>query len=162
MVAHGQGDYTAARTWLEEGLAICRELGFRDGVGLVLGHLGDLLLDLDDLAAARSALTESLILWRDFGGYFDIVEHDLECFGALAAAQDEALRAVRIWGAAAALRERLGEPLPPDWKARLKRRMARIKESLSANAFHQAWGEGQAMPLEQAIEYALVDDRLHS
>jgi hypothetical protein len=36
--------------------------------------------------------------------------------------------------------------------------MLPIQESLSADAFAQAWTEGRAMTVEQAIAYALGDD----
>ena len=34
--------------------------------------------------------------------------------------------------------------------------MASVREALGAEAFSAAWAEGKAMPLEQAVEYALA------
>ncbi|HEX5414123.1 MAG TPA: tetratricopeptide repeat protein [Chloroflexota bacterium] len=158
MVAHGQGDLATARSRLEEALLIWRELGYQEGVALALADFGDLLLDLDALAPARLVLTESLTLWRIYGGYLAIVEHDLECLGGLAGAEERVYRAVTLWGAAARLREMLGEPLPPNLKTRLERRMGPVRDALFADAFRQSWLEGQAMTVERAVVYALGDD----
>lgn len=61
-------DYARARAYLEESLAICRELGHVKGVSDRLRELGLLALRHADYASARSWLTESLELQRTLGG----------------------------------------------------------------------------------------------
>jgi tetratricopeptide (TPR) repeat protein len=58
-------DYVRARAYLEESLALCRELGHVKGVSDRLRELGLLALRHGDYASARSWLTESLELQRN-------------------------------------------------------------------------------------------------
>jgi non-specific serine/threonine protein kinase len=60
-------DYARARAYLEESLAICRELGHVKGISDRLRDLGLLALRHADYASARSWLTESLELQRTLG-----------------------------------------------------------------------------------------------
>jgi hypothetical protein len=65
---------------------------------------------------------------------------------------------VRLWGAADALRQRLGAPLPPDNRDEAEREWEVLREALGAATFAAAFTEGQAMTWEQAIEHALEDE----
>ena len=64
-------------------------------------------------------------------------------------------RAARLYGAAASLREAIGSPLGPLGQAEMDRDVAAIRASLGEPAFAQAWAEGRALTLEQAIDDAL-------
>jgi non-specific serine/threonine protein kinase len=66
-LARHQGDYAAARTLHEEGLALQRELGDRRGVATSLINLGGVAYDQGDYAAARALLQESLAAFRELG-----------------------------------------------------------------------------------------------
>ena len=79
----------------------------------------------------------------------------LEDFGGLAAAQGQPERALRLAGAAAALREALGAPLPPTERARLERWLAPARDALDEAAQASAHAAGRAMSLEDAMSYAL-------
>jgi hypothetical protein len=83
----------------------------------------------------------------------------LEGYGALAAAQGAPRRALRLAGAAAALRERERgtRPLSPREQITRDRRLAPARQALSAEEQAAAWAEGQAMTLEQAIADALEE-----
>jgi predicted ATPase/DNA-binding SARP family transcriptional activator len=66
-MALSQGDLEAARAFLEQGLAIWREMGDRRGIATVLNNLGNLLRRLGDHEAARAMYEESLALHRELG-----------------------------------------------------------------------------------------------
>jgi hypothetical protein len=59
-------------------------------------------------------------------------------------------------GAATALWEGHGLPLWPAERAEYERTTARARTQLDGAAWQQAWDEGRAMGMEQAIEYALA------
>jgi DNA-binding NarL/FixJ family response regulator len=80
----------------------------------------------------------------------------LEGFARLAAAEDQPERALRLAGAAAALREAMGTPLPPFWAADLERSLEPARQALSAEAWAAAWAAGRAMPLAHAVTEALA------
>jgi hypothetical protein len=79
----------------------------------------------------------------------------LERFVALAAAQGQPERALRLAGAASALRATCGAPLPPAGQAHLDARLAGPRRVLGEEAAGAAWAAGQAMALQQAISSAL-------
>ncbi len=64
-------------------------------------------------------------------------------------------KAARLYGAAAALRERLGAPLPPCDRAEYQRRLARLRATLGKQALALAWAEGRALSYDQSVQYGL-------
>ena len=66
-------------------------------------------------------------------------------------------RAATILGAAARLREEIGLRIPPHEEREHKRVAAATRAALGDDAFDQAWREGSAMDLEEAVRYALND-----
>jgi hypothetical protein len=77
---------------------------------------------------------------------------------ALAIVQDQTERAVRLAGAANAIRREHGVPLPPDERAKLDQSLKPIRQALPESTEKEAWKSGAAMSVEQAIEYALAID----
>jgi predicted ATPase/Tfp pilus assembly protein PilF len=67
VLARTQGDYRAARSLLEESLAISRALHDKRGVADALSNLGVVNQEQGDLSTARSLLEESLTIRRDIG-----------------------------------------------------------------------------------------------
>ena len=65
-LAHFQEDVKSARSFLEEGLAICRKLDDRRGIAATLNNLGITLSTVGD-PAARVLLEESLAIAREIG-----------------------------------------------------------------------------------------------
>ena len=66
-LAHWEGDLKSARSFLEEGLALHRELGDRRGIAATLNNLGTVLDSAGDSTAARELLEESLAIAREIG-----------------------------------------------------------------------------------------------
>ena len=64
-------------------------------------------------------------------------------------------QAARVLGAAAALRDEIGVPLPPGDRDAYERDLAAVRTALGEAALVAAWAEGRAMSLEQAIAYVL-------
>ncbi len=73
----------------------------------------------------------------------------------LAVLQGEHERAVRICGAAAALREEIGAPRPEADQALLEERLRGAAEALGEEACEAARADGRALGLERAIAEAL-------
>jgi non-specific serine/threonine protein kinase len=148
--AYYRGEHASARALHEQGLALAREVGDSWATAICLGDLGDLLLALGDADTARGYYEESLERWRELGDHRGVAQC-LEGFaGLVAAAQPE--RAVRLYGAAAAAREQIGEPCSPVRAAMLER----ARGELGDNDYAAAWAEGFAMSLERAVEHAMA------
>src|SRR5439155_17294184 len=101
-----QGNIDRARKLLEASLAHGREVG-RWLAAWPATDLADLLIEQHDLAGARPLLREALITYRDAGDR-EGVAGSLEGCARLAATVGLAAQAVRLAGAAAALRAAVG------------------------------------------------------
>ena len=100
----------------QEAIAIVRADGNDWDVAIALGDLGDVLHAQGDDAAARRHYAESLQLWLELGDERGVAQ-GLEGFAVLAAADGHPERAVRLIGAARAIRERITEPNSPSRRA---------------------------------------------
>jgi predicted ATPase/class 3 adenylate cyclase len=153
-VALAQGDYAAARSYCEEGLARFREVGNSLAVAIALDRLGCVAAAQGDHAGAHSFYEQSLAIALELGSKGTIASL-LEGFAGLAAAQARPERAFRLAGAAAALWEAAGTPLPTEERARLDCSLEPARQTLPEAVASEAFAEGQAMSTDQAIDYAL-------
>ena len=154
-VARDRGDAPAARELYGQGLAIFRELGDRWGIAGTLADLGSMAREERDFSAAHSLYRESLKIFRELEHKRGIARL-LECFACAAAAQYHSERALRLAGAAAALRQNIGAPLTPAEKAKLEANLKCTRPGLSETSSTAAWLEGWELPVERAIEEALL------
>ena len=150
-LARDQGDSTAAATLYNQSLADFRELGDRWGIAGSLADLGNLAREQRDYAAAAALYRESLSLFRDLEHKRGIARL-LESFACSSAAQSEPERALRLAGAAAALRQSIGAPLTSDEQVKLERGLELARTKLTTTAGRTAWLEGWVTPVERAIE----------
>jgi len=153
-VARDRGDAAAAREMYGQGLAIFRELGDRWGIAGTLADLGNLAREERDFAAAHAMYRESLKLFQELEHKRGVARL-LECFACAAAAQSHSDRALRLAGAAAALRQKIGAPLTYAEKARLESHLECARPGLSDASTTAAWLEGWELPVERAVEEAL-------
>jgi hypothetical protein len=158
-VARMEGDGAAARRLFEEELALHRTLKDKHGIGHTLRLLGWLAQVEGDLPGAWACYREALSALRDAWdpSRLSVVLHGV---ASLVLDTGDAARALRLAGAAAA--ETAGEqqsasdesqPWSPNWLALQERAQAMLTAAEAANA----WAEGQAMTLENAIAYALEE-----
>ena len=75
----------------------------------------------------------------------------MERFAALARAEGDAQRAARLFGAAAAVREAIGSPLPPVDRPWYEREVDATREALGEKGYTTAWAEGRAMTWEEKV-----------
>jgi tetratricopeptide (TPR) repeat protein len=153
-VALKTGNLELARGRLEEALALGRELNEQHEIAISLRLLGEVTQAGGDLDAARAYYVESLTLFRPLRYRWGIA-WGLDRLAGLAVAQTQAVRAARLFGAAAMLREAAGVSLPPVERPQIERELAVVCTALGEEAFAAAWSEGRAMPMDQAVGYAL-------
>ncbi len=154
-VARAQGDVAAARALYEASLATFHELGDRWGLAGSLGDLGNLAQVEGDYGRAHSLYGESLRIFQELQHNRGVARL-LECFAGCAAAQLEPERALRLAGAAAALRQTLGAPPSADEQSKLEKTLEAARRALPHEAGAAAWLEGWGMPVEKAVEEALT------
>ncbi len=152
-VARVQGDYGRATALFAESLAIFRGLGEKYALADVLVGLGMALLAQGEYAQALPVYVESLGLFQAVGSAWGVA-YGLEGVAGVVCARGEPERAARLCGAAAALRDAIGAPLPPEDRADYERIVAAARAALGDDAFAAAWAAGRALSLDQAIAEA--------
>jgi predicted ATPase/DNA-binding CsgD family transcriptional regulator/transcriptional regulator with XRE-family HTH domain len=145
--------------WLEEARVLFLEaMAIRESMVLFTGwskkDLGWVALEQGAYPEARSLLVHAIQVGKEFGDR-NLLAYSLEGLSGLAAALGQHERAVCLAGAGAMLREASGGPLPPTWQRMLERWLTTSRAALSDAAVAAAWKIGHAMPLEEAILYAL-------
>jgi predicted ATPase/DNA-binding CsgD family transcriptional regulator len=154
-LALDEGDRAAARRFAEETLTLAREVGDRMHIGRAFLRLSRLADQEGDAASAHALARESLLLHQEIGDREGITRC-LEQFATLAAARGQAMPAVRLLGAAGALREAYGPPLSLAQQAAHDRTAAALQSALDPETFAAAWAAGRALPLDEAIAEALA------
>ncbi len=106
-LAWGQGDLQAARSCFEESLALCRDLGDKQGSANALSSLGAVASGLGDYATSRSLREESLFLRRELGDKGGIA-CSLSNLGEVARCQGDYAAARVLYEESLAIRREMG------------------------------------------------------
>ncbi|MGA9489671.1 MAG: LuxR C-terminal-related transcriptional regulator [Mycobacterium sp.] len=147
--AQAAGDLAAARRTADEavmtatGLYLIWALTTRARVATAQGELEQAERDAHD-ALARAAEVEACLGVSD----------SLECLGTLAGAAGGHREAARLFGAAQAIRQRIGEVRFKVWDGGYETSAATVRDALGDKDFEAAWAEGTALTTEEAIAYA--------
>jgi predicted ATPase/transcriptional regulator with XRE-family HTH domain len=157
-IALAQGDLEGAAAQFEASEAWFREAQQMSGPCWILHHLGYVRHLQGDDRAAHALLREALTLQQQQLRKLLLTE-SLERCAWVAADMHQPQRAARLFGAAKAARERIGAPLPLGDRPMYDRHLAQARADLDGTAFDAAWAEGRKMTLEQAVEYALAEQK---
>jgi non-specific serine/threonine protein kinase len=154
-------DVARGSAMIEEGLAIHRELGNKQGLGNKLSDLAILRHDAgDEIGATRHYVESIQLLWE--GGDNWYLASPLGGLAAVAIGIGRAEPAARLIGAADALRERSGAALWPKERARYEQTVAGARAALGENGFARefAAGRGLSLPEVMAVASAVAAARL--
>jgi predicted ATPase len=150
------GDYERAAALYEESLSVFEALRSGPYIASARHKLAYVWQQRGDYRQTHAFLVESLRLQHQVGNKQGIAE----CLAGLAGwatAVQQLERAARLFSATAALLTAAGVPLAPADQAEYARDLATARAQLDEAVWAVAWTEGQAMPLEQAIAYALEE-----
>ena len=147
------GDLATARARQEEALGLATQIGDRrlEAYALASGALACQVAG--DYPAARAFRRRSLQLARVIGEPRIVAENLEELAGVEAAVANSRLAACLL-GAAQALRERLGEPLPGPDLPRHNQIVADVREALGDEHYQAAWDQGRSMPEQEMVTLA--------
>jgi predicted ATPase/class 3 adenylate cyclase len=149
-----RGNYNAARKILEDGLEIFRRLHSRNFILVMRSELGHVERQTGNLTQAKLIYKETIKGWQDLGNR-SAVAHELECFGFLAITDEEPQLAVKLFGAAEALRESIQSPMTDYEQVEYNQSVTRLRAMLPEAELNTLWAQGRSMTMEQAIAYAL-------
>lgn len=135
------GQTGKARELLEESLRIRRQLGDKRGIGKTLANLGQVLAELGEHSQAVAAQEEGLALHLEVGDKEGVVL-SLEGLAFIRAAQEMWRPAVRLWGAAHALREEIQARMSSADQEDYETHLAAARSHLTGEEFNALWQEG--------------------
>jgi predicted ATPase len=154
-LAAAQRDYASARHYHRRSLAAFQQIDDRWGIAQVLTDVADVDLHSGNHAAASGALLEALGIFRELG-HRRGVARQLERLAWCAGCQRRDAAAVRLAGAAVAIRQQIGAPIKPAERTRIDQLLARAKERLDPDAYAAAWREARTATLDAILETELT------
>jgi predicted ATPase len=149
-----QGDQEQASSLHQQGQPLMQQAHNWGRIGLFQINMGDLYHQYGEEHMAQASYREGLRLWQDMHQLeqqLGIVK-GLAGLAELAAAQGQAERAGRLFGAASRLL-----PATSTYLEEMHSRSAAARTRLDAASFEAGWAAGQMMTEEQAITEALQD-----
>ncbi len=158
LVSGRQGDYATAHVWLEEAIAIWPSREDVWSKAETLGIFGEVLQQQGKLSQAAAVYTEGLLLSHELGDE-PRCAFLLRHLSTLAQAQGQTERVVQLSAAA----ERWGIDgsdvffTVGDFSIHAQE-LDDLRARMGDQAFAAHWAKGQAMTLDQAVEYALAAD----
>jgi predicted ATPase/DNA-binding SARP family transcriptional activator len=156
MVATLRGDYDRAATLYAESLALDRAAGDRPRTGTTLLNLGVLEIEKRDYEQASAYLRESLDVHRDIESQYGIAL-GLFFLAGVAGKRQRPERSARLYAAGASVLRAIGTEVEPSARTGIDQHLAAARAQLDPVAWQTAWADGERMPLEDAIDYALED-----
>ncbi len=149
-IALQQGNAATARLLAQESLAMGKEARDPTGLAWALHLLAQVEAHQGDEEAARALYEQGLETARMLGDK-TLIATCLKELADVVAAAGESAWAARLWGAAEALREAMGTPLPPVYRTNYEHSVATARTHLGEQAFAASWAQGRAMTLEQVL-----------
>src|SRR5258708_6914664 len=149
-LACSQGDLVTARSSAEKSVALYREIGHQHGTANALGVLGRVCVLEGDDATAQELYEQSLAISCELQEKW-VAAVFLVALGEVVAAQQKLAWAAQLWGAAEAIRDATGVPIPLLARAEYERSVSSARVHLGEKAFTAAWGQGRSMTPKQAL-----------
>lgn len=146
------GEREQAAISAEETLELARADGDQQGMGITLVTLGL-------MARERGELDTALQVFRDALTHYQRVDDRanicicLEAIAGVLIAVGQAAQGVWLLGAMAALRPRVGMPVPVNEAPRLEQDIATARLALAPDVFKAAWAAGEAATLQEIIAH---------
>ncbi|GAA1933919.1 hypothetical protein GCM10009837_69730 [Streptomyces durmitorensis] len=150
------GELDAAEKHLLPWLAWNRRLGVHSGTALILAQLGYVAEQRGDAARAEELHREGLTVARGTGDERAVAQALEGLAGARSLAHDHT-RAAELLGAAAALREATGSPLPPAERFDVDRAAQRSRTALGEDDYAAAYTRGHDAPAPDLADGPLAN-----
>jgi hypothetical protein len=142
---------------IEDALVRLRQQGIIFAIFRALLALAHVMFEQGDVAYADALYREGLAL-RQGTLFLQYLADGLEGRGKVVATLGDMTRAVRLWGAAEALREAIGNQRWHIFQDSYDHAQAAARRQLSEEEWARAWAAGRALTVEQAVAEALADD----
>ncbi len=153
-IASQRNDYAAARAYFKESVRVYEEIGAPFNAILEKSNLAHLERKLGNYQRALEYYRETILAFRDMG-QTGAVSHQLECFGFIAVAQGQNERALQLFAAATALREKAGTPMRPEEKVFFDQQLKTLRDKMDSPTLEWIWSKVHALSMDDAITLAV-------
>lgn len=152
-----QGNYKAAKKYYQESLSLSQETGedLRQAIQYI--NLAFIAYHEGDFAEANQLNKQGLALFAELDSYYGMATH-IASFAGPIVALGFPKRAARLLGAASAHQETVGTYQQPADQPEIELFLNATQKALGEEAFQAAWDEGQRMPIQEAVAYALSNE----
>ena len=157
ITAFQQGKLAEADDYYQESLVVNNQLGDKVGLSLLHCYLGLLALAQGQIRAARESFQEGLHIayQSDIKLY---VGYNLIGMACVFIAEDHPAQAAKMLSAVIAFAQEVGFKIETELQLPYDNALASAKGSLDEASFQNAWEEGQATSVEQAVQFALENE----
>ena len=156
LIAEQRNNFDEARSNFKESLKAYQEIGATFNVILEKSNLAHLERKLGNYREALEYYRETILAFRDIG-QTGAVAHQLECFGFIAVAQGQNERALKLFAAAAAIREKAGTPMRPDEKIYFDQQLRTLREKKDSPTMEWIWSKVHALSMDDAVTVAIEE-----
>lgn len=159
LIANQQGEDAVSWSFFEQARELHRQIGNRTQETISLNNLANIARKMDDMTTAIQLYREGLALCRELGENRSqrIIVYLLEGLPVPLFRQGQYIRAARLFGAGANLRETLKMPRPAhEWET-YSPLVEELKMLMGEEVYHQEHAIGKSLSPQQAINYALED-----
>jgi hypothetical protein len=153
-LAFFRGDLPEAKKHADLMLDLHRDMGDQLSVTGHQSEMAHVARQIGNYEEALALYRETLPDWQKIG-HRGAVAHQLECMAFIAKAREQGERAVRLMGAAEALRQASNSPRTPQERIEHERELASLRAGMDEKTFDLLWAEGGAMSMDQAIDLAM-------
>ena len=150
-----EGDIERSLEIYEQALSFARQTGDLHAIGSILQSKGALARGAGNVESARALIGEGLGIMHRIGCWHCCARY-LGDLAFVMGASGEPERAVRLLGAAEALRERTGIIIRPKALAVIEKALSDARQSIGEAACADALNQGRALSLPAAIKQALA------
>jgi tetratricopeptide (TPR) repeat protein len=156
-LARLQDDYERARKCYEQAIEICQEAHFRSFKSSIFINLVWVFLHEEDDQGAKVLLKKTCELSKEDANDDYAIIDCLIGFASTLGLTGKPEQAAWLFSASKHLLEGLSLSLDPSDQKEFDHYLAFVRVQLDETAFAQAWDEGSAMTIEQAITFALKE-----
>jgi tetratricopeptide (TPR) repeat protein len=148
--------FDLAREKLSLAMEAMQEIGSYRTIAMIKSEFAHALRYEKNYPQAVSAYQETLREWQRMG-HRAAVAHQLECIAFITRATEQFEKAVRLIGAAEALREKIEIDMTVQEREEYEKELSDLKSNLDASDFASLWAEGRSMTMDEAIALALEE-----
>ena len=157
-IALERGEHASAAALSEQAYALFETLDDSEGMAFALVNQGLAALSERDHDRALELLRQALRRLAELE-FADVIGYCFEGLAAVLAFTGKPEPAARLLGAAEALRDSLGVELAPAERQTHDETVAAVQGALGEEAFSAEWRQGRGLALDEAIAYALEEER---